>query len=87
MGGMNFLVGIATKDYVILAADKASIAYGAILSDTGSIISFLLYYNDFSSRKRVQTGQEIDHDVYRRGGRCGSIRRLGQRKYSSVFDP
>ncbi|CAI5439207.1 unnamed protein product [Caenorhabditis angaria] len=34
MAGMHFLVGISTDDYVILAADKATFAYGAILADS-----------------------------------------------------
>ncbi|KIH57618.1 peptidase, T1 family [Ancylostoma duodenale] len=32
-GGMHFLIGIATDDYVILASDKATFAYGAVLAD------------------------------------------------------
>ncbi|VDO84808.1 unnamed protein product [Heligmosomoides polygyrus] len=32
-GGMHFLIGIATNDYVILASDKATFAYGAVLAD------------------------------------------------------
>ncbi|CAO4361551.1 unnamed protein product [Caenorhabditis nigoni] len=34
MAGMHFLVGISTENYVILAADKATFAYGAILADS-----------------------------------------------------
>ncbi|XGW22443.1 hypothetical protein V3C99_005014 [Haemonchus contortus] len=33
-GGMHFLIGIATDDYVILASDKATFAYGAVLADS-----------------------------------------------------
>ncbi|KAK6045394.1 peptidase, T1 family [Cooperia oncophora] len=33
-GGMHFLIGIATNDYVILASDKATFAYGAVLADS-----------------------------------------------------
>ncbi|VDL80497.1 unnamed protein product [Nippostrongylus brasiliensis] len=32
-GGMHFLIGISTDDYVILASDKATFAYGAVLAD------------------------------------------------------
>ncbi|VDM85065.1 unnamed protein product [Strongylus vulgaris] len=32
-GGMHFLIGIATDEYVILASDKATFAYGAVLAD------------------------------------------------------
>ncbi|KHJ75878.1 hypothetical protein OESDEN_24504 [Oesophagostomum dentatum] len=32
-GGMHFIVGIATDEYVILASDKATFAYGAVLAD------------------------------------------------------
>ncbi|CAI4225263.1 unnamed protein product [Auanema sp. JU1783] len=41
-GGMHFLVGISTDDYVILAADKASFSYGAILTDTDNDKEFRL---------------------------------------------
>ncbi|KAH7693022.1 proteasome subunit beta type 2 [Aphelenchoides avenae] len=30
-GGMHFLVGLRTDDYVILAADKSAFAFGAIV--------------------------------------------------------
>ncbi|CAJ0942111.1 unnamed protein product, partial [Mesorhabditis belari] len=36
MAGMHFLAGIATKDFVILACDKSSFAYGAIVVDENS---------------------------------------------------
>lgn len=49
MSGMHFLVGIATNDYVILAADKASFAYGAILADSG-ISTFHYCHDDFLSQ-------------------------------------
>uniref|UniRef100_A0A1I7W8W0 SH3 domain-containing protein n=1 Tax=Heterorhabditis bacteriophora TaxID=37862 RepID=A0A1I7W8W0_HETBA len=35
-GGMHFLIGISTDDFVILASDKASFAYGAILADNNN---------------------------------------------------
>lgn len=31
MSNIHFLVGVATKDFVILASDKSSFMYGAIL--------------------------------------------------------
>ena len=31
-GGMHFLVGLATDDFVIIAADKANISFGAIIA-------------------------------------------------------
>ncbi|EPB66954.1 hypothetical protein ANCCEY_13955 [Ancylostoma ceylanicum] len=31
--GMHFLIGIATDEYVILASDEATFAYGAVLAD------------------------------------------------------
>ena len=43
MSGMHFLVGIATKDYVIMAADKASFAYGAILADDGIFVQMAVF--------------------------------------------
>ncbi|KAJ1372526.1 Proteasome subunit beta type-2 [Parelaphostrongylus tenuis] len=33
-GGMHFLIGISTNDYVLLASDKATFAYGAVLADS-----------------------------------------------------
>ncbi|KJH53327.1 peptidase, T1 family [Dictyocaulus viviparus] len=33
-GGLHFLIGISTEDYVILACDKATISYGAVLEDS-----------------------------------------------------
>ena len=34
-GGMHFLVGLATNDFVIIAADKANISFGAIIATDG----------------------------------------------------
>ncbi|CAD6196291.1 unnamed protein product [Caenorhabditis auriculariae] len=42
MSGMHFLVGISTDDYVILAADKATFAYGAVLADNNNDKEFRL---------------------------------------------
>ncbi|VDM54441.1 unnamed protein product [Angiostrongylus costaricensis] len=33
-GGMHFLIGISTNNYVLLASDKATFAYGAVLADS-----------------------------------------------------
>ncbi|KAE9412746.1 hypothetical protein Angca_006250 [Angiostrongylus cantonensis] len=33
-GGLHFLIGISTNDYVLLASDKATFAYGAVLADS-----------------------------------------------------
>lgn len=34
-GGVHFLLGICTKDYVLLAADRSCFAYGAIVVTDG----------------------------------------------------
>lgn len=41
-GGMHFLIGIATNDYVILASDKATFAYGAVLADDSTFLFLTL---------------------------------------------
>ncbi|EYC42058.1 hypothetical protein Y032_0545g3244 [Ancylostoma ceylanicum] len=42
---MHFLIGIATDEYVILASDKATFAYGAVLADDRPFaLSFILVF-------------------------------------------
>lgn len=46
MSGMNFLIGIRTDDYVILAADTNAFAYGAInVSDSKHFLLSQLKFN------------------------------------------
>uniref|UniRef100_A0A0N5AP89 Proteasome subunit beta n=1 Tax=Syphacia muris TaxID=451379 RepID=A0A0N5AP89_9BILA len=42
MSGINFLAGISTKDYVLLAADRACYAYGAIIVSDEQDKKFML---------------------------------------------
>lgn len=43
MSNIHFLVGVATKDFVVLASDKAAFMYGAILVSESLFIFFIIY--------------------------------------------